>query len=727
MLLIPTLVSAQLSVPQGGTGKNMFPIGSLIYSDTNLRLNGTTSPVVGSITATSTTATSTFPRVSITGAISLLGEYFTNFTNYVRSLFSGTSPITYNSGTGAIGCTTADGTHDGCLSQANWTTFNNKVSSQWVDGGSGKLYYTGGNVGIGTTSPLGKLHIRDNSTAAQIWSNYSAGTNMKDWRLGFTSTAMFLGTLNEGSASTGDAAITIARETNSNDVDYIEFATNNEASKMRFDNSGNLGVGTSSPKQKLSVSVGGNYSAANEYAGIGLTSGNSTYSTAYGIGRTAIEAYYGIAGASGAYANGTTAGDVYLGLGTSEDLHFGTAGTIKMTINSSGNVGIGTTTPGALLELYKNATSEMRFSGDLSTASGDALGIISFATNDTSLTAQKTVAKIQAEATESYASDTDSGSALTFFTTPNNNSATTLLERMRITEDGNVGIGTTSPFKKLSVVGEGWFTSHLTAANITATGTLKMADVGNDLKFSADNTYDIGASAASRPRNVYIAGTATIGGVTTLASTLTGLLYGVSGVVTASSSLQFDTTNGDVVIGGAGLKGALHLKPINTANNWFTIKNDDNGSNEGLSIGKGAYPANTDLVNISPAALVTSLGAGAGFKAFNTGVAGVTYGLGGLNSFYTGQALTVGGSGSVNLQTYAGAWLTRLSVANDGKINVGTSTAHSSGMTLANGDLYVATSTGAISGVVLQASDASCHRITVDASNVISAATVPCP
>ena len=34
----------------------------------------------GTFTATSTTATSTFPRLSITTGISLLGEYFENFT-----------------------------------------------------------------------------------------------------------------------------------------------------------------------------------------------------------------------------------------------------------------------------------------------------------------------------------------------------------------------------------------------------------------------------------------------------------------------------------------------------------------------------------------------------------------------------------------------------------------------------------------------------------------------
>jgi len=51
------------------------------------------------LTATSTTATSTFKNVSITGpGVSLLGEYFTNFTNYTRSLFSAGSGLDYAAG-----------------------------------------------------------------------------------------------------------------------------------------------------------------------------------------------------------------------------------------------------------------------------------------------------------------------------------------------------------------------------------------------------------------------------------------------------------------------------------------------------------------------------------------------------------------------------------------------------------------------------------------------------
>src|SRR5437773_1229421 len=55
--------------------------------------------------------------------------YISNFYSKVRSLHSGTTPITFNSTTGAIGITQATTSSNGYLSRRDWNTFNNKLAS----------------------------------------------------------------------------------------------------------------------------------------------------------------------------------------------------------------------------------------------------------------------------------------------------------------------------------------------------------------------------------------------------------------------------------------------------------------------------------------------------------------------------------------------------------------------------------------------------------------------
>lgn len=138
-------------------------------------------------------------------------------------------------------------------------------------------------------------------------------------------------------------------------------------------------------------------------------------------------------------------------------------GSEAMRINASG-VGIGTTVPGAPLEVDGTGTSTGWFvstgavsasggsglSGMISlepTASGQRLGFLTFG-RDSSGTAFNSLA-IQGFTSQAWTDNSAEGSYLTFSTTPNNSA--TRAEVMRLDQNGNVGIGSTTPNSALDI------------------------------------------------------------------------------------------------------------------------------------------------------------------------------------------------------------------------------------------------------------------------------------
>ena len=198
-------------------------------------------------------------------------------------------------------------------------------------GGSERMRITSsGNVGIGTSSPAAGYRL-DAAGAAIIG---ATGTNAK------------LG-LKRSSDGVEQAAISVDGTSllyNNGTGGHIWQQAGTE--RMRIDSSGNVGIGTSSPQNRLMIQ---DTNAGAAVAGIRVINGDATNFHRIDIGYNSGSAT-GYVPANAVYIDGFKGGGFgnlgALAIGTSTDapLVFGTNSTERMRIDSSGNLLVGTTT-----------------------------------------------------------------------------------------------------------------------------------------------------------------------------------------------------------------------------------------------------------------------------------------------------------------------------------------------------------------------------------------------
>jgi hypothetical protein len=297
---------------------------------------------------------------------------------------------------------------------------------RWLDDGSERLRIdSSGRLGIGTSSPSYLLHVSGNS--AQIGLTDTAVTNAT-WRL---------------LASTGGTTKL-----------FRIYDSSNAADRLVINSSGLVGIGTSSPSYKLHVSGTGTVSSrtfATDATGDASFFVQNDASVLCGplVYGSAKPAYGALASNETAfYSNRTT---TLMADGASGVIKFATGGTTERArIDSAGRLGIGTSSPGTLLELAGNGTAIVRTTNNNPGIGENALiGGYEFYKADASGSGAGVVGAVRMRSADSVGS-----SAYMTFSTALGGTANDV-ERVRITSTGRVGIGTTSPSTILDLTGNG--------------------------------------------------------------------------------------------------------------------------------------------------------------------------------------------------------------------------------------------------------------------------------
>jgi hypothetical protein len=506
-----------------------------------------------------------------------------------------------------------------------WTGLNNYDKYQIAYGtsfdnaGTALCIDTSGNVGIGTTSPSYPLHI---ATDSSLHAAYIKNTNNNGGGLvvaaanggGGTNTILSLRDKNDNSKvsviENGNVGIGTTSPNALLDVDnriYLQndgtvkwgasanaghltwdtnqaivkglsgqallLGSNNTSARMTIDTSGNVGIGTTSPSKELHIK---SYAPRLLIEGTGASAENEEISRVSGLwDGTYVADIQFLAGDDTANKdNGKIAFRTY----TSD----GAVGT-RMLIDEVGNVGIGTTSPAS--KLHINGT------GSPSIIIQDSDGTDQYATINHNNGANQYIAR----------NNTSNGQHVWFGQT----GVSSFTERMRIDASGNVGIGTTSPGRKLEVD----FTGSVTGAKFTrsdAAGS-SLVEFANSAGVKSIIGYDAGLDG-------YKIGTSS-------ATNLFVKQSGNVGIGTTSPTHKLEVRGGDVHFENASSSNTFLDVKGSSANGYIRAYSDSNsvwlyqgGSNSylqaqsGSTLRLGSGTANVVITDTSGEVMRTSSG-----------------------------------------------------------------------------------------------------------------------
>jgi hypothetical protein len=405
---------------------------------------------------------------------------------------------------------------------------------------------TNGNVGIGTTSPGQKLDV---DGSVNIDGTLFVNTNNNHIRL--------IDTDNTGNFSVGVNSNFQIRDITANTTP-LTIRAGTPGNTILTTASGRVGIGLSSPGTTLHV---GGFTRID--GGLQL---NATNATIYQILDSA--------------------------------LRFGTNNTERMRIDADGNVGIGTTSPDTRLEVVEASPTN---------------GIVADFVNSTN--AAGTTAAIKLSNADSEACDVVLGAnrvganfGSDFFISLSDSVDGSNQERFRITEAGNVGIGTTSPSEKLDVSGSANFSTDIIVGRNATALSFDMNpayDSGNYyLKLHKNQSNDGGVLLYSKPTS----GSAQLDWQIVNQGTTGDLKFYAAGL--AGNALVLDRETGSLQLPEYGA-GTL----VSDASGNITVSSGGGAGGPYLPLAGGTMTGNIKGGN----AVKLLLGAGDVFQLYNDG------------------------------------------------------------------------------------------------------------